>query len=129
KYRHSDDKPRPEGVNLDKWLNDAPQLTSSWMPLEQTYRRSLIDLAALRFFSLIFPDSALPAAGLPWFMAIFGRDSIITSLQALPYEPELARTTLRVLGARQGTTVDDFRDEEPGRILHEFRLGEMTAFE
>ena len=129
KYRHSDDKPRPEGVNLDQWLNGAPQLTSSWMPLEQTYRRSLIDLAALRFFSLIFPDSALPAAGLPWFMAIFGRDSIITSLQALPYESELARTTLRVLGARQGTTVDDFRDEEPGRILHELRLGEMTAFE
>ncbi|MCI0362379.1 MAG: hypothetical protein L0219_00765 [Phycisphaerales bacterium] len=129
KYHHSNETPRPEGVNLEQWLNQAPQLTSSWMPLEQIYRRSLIDLAALRFFSLIFPDAALPAAGLPWFMAIFGRDSIITSLQAIPYEAELAKTTLRVLGARQGTMVDDFRDEEPGRILHELRLGEMTAFE
>jgi glycogen debranching enzyme len=62
-------------------------------------------------------------------MAIFGRDSILTSLQALPFTPELARTTLEVLGQRQGTTYDDFRDEEPGKILHEARLGEMTAFE
>jgi glycogen debranching enzyme len=68
-------------------------------------------------------------AGLPWFMAIFGRDSIFTSLQALPFMPELAGTTLRALAERQGVRVDDFRDEEPGRIPHEQRLGEMTAFE
>src|SRR5437870_3554494 len=72
---------------------------------------------------------ALPAAGLPWFMAVFGRDSLITSYQALPYTPELAETTLQVLAARQGSRVDDFRDEEPGKILHELRLGELTAFE
>jgi glycogen debranching enzyme len=62
-------------------------------------------------------------------MAVFGRDSLITSLQAVPYEHELAKTTLLLLGMRQGTVVDDFRDEEPGKILHESRLGEMTAFE
>ena len=62
-------------------------------------------------------------------MTMFGRDSIFTSLQALPFTPELAATTLRVLGERQGTRVDDFRDEDPGRILHEMRYGEMTAFE
>ena len=62
-------------------------------------------------------------------MTMFGRDSIITSLQALPFTPELAATTLRELGARQGSRLDDFRDEDPGRILHEMRYGEMTAFE
>ena len=71
----------------------------------------------------------LPAAGLPWFMTMFGRDSILTSLQSLPFTPELAATTLLALGERQGTVIDDFRDEDPGRILHEQRYGEMTAFE
>ncbi|MGH3127151.1 MAG: amylo-alpha-1,6-glucosidase, partial [Gaiellaceae bacterium] len=70
-----------------------------------------------------------PAAGLPWFMTMFGRDSIFTSLQALPFTPELAATTLRALGDWQGVRSDDFRDEDPGRILHEMRYGEMTAFE
>ena len=62
-------------------------------------------------------------------MTMFGRDSIFTSLQALPFTPELAATTLRALGGWQGSRVDDFRDEDPGRILHELRYGEMTAFE
>ena len=62
-------------------------------------------------------------------MTMFGRDSIFTSLQALPFAPELAAATLRALGARQGTCLDDFRDEDPGRILHEMRYGELTAFE
>ena len=62
-------------------------------------------------------------------MTMFGRDSIFTSLQALPFTPELAATTLRALGDWQGARVDDFRDEDPGRILHEMRYGEMTAFE
>ena len=75
------------------------------------------------------PNRSLPAAGLPWFMTIFGRDSIFTSLQALPFTPELAATTLLALAERQGTRIDDFRDEDPGRILHEMRYGEMTAFE
>src|SRR6185503_15719393 len=68
-------------------------------------------------------------AGLPWFMTMFGRDSILTSLQALPFTPELAATTLLALGDWQGTRIDDFRDEDPGRILHEMRYGELPAFE
>jgi glycogen debranching enzyme len=104
-------------------------MDSDWDALEATYRRSLVDLAALRFETRTMPGRALPAAGLPWFMTMFGRDSIFTSLQALPFAPELAATTLRALGERQGTRVDDFRDEDPGRILHEMRFGEMTAFE
>ena len=62
-------------------------------------------------------------------MAVFGRDSLLTSFQALPFTPVLAKTTLRMLALLQGTQVDDFRDEEPGKIIHELRLGEMTAFE
>ncbi len=124
-------KPRREKMegNLERWLGNAPRVECDWEPLRVTYRRSLVDLAALRFSPPITPGRSLPAAGLPWFMTIFGRDSIFTSLQALPFAPELAATTLSVLGLWQGTRLDDFRDEDPGRILHEMRYGEMTAFE
>lgn len=114
---------------LDKWLQRAPGLKCDWEPFELIYRRCLTDLAALRFSTLTMPNRALPAAGLPWFMTIFGRDSIFTSLQSLPFTSELAATTLMALAERQGTRVDDFRDEDPGRILHEMRYGELTAFE
>jgi glycogen debranching enzyme len=114
---------------LEKWLRHAPTVDCDWRPLEHIYRRCMTDLAALRFSTLTMPGRALPAAGLPWFMTIFGRDSILTSLQALPFTSELASTTLLALAERQGTRVDDFRDEDPGRILHEMRYGEMTAFE
>jgi glycogen debranching enzyme len=123
-------RPRPDMARgLDAWVADAPSLECDSEPLKMTYRRSLVDLAALRFSPLTMPGHSLPAAGLPWFMTMFGRDSIFTSLQALPFVPELAQTTLRALGERQGSRVDDFRDEDPGRILHEMRFGEMTAFE
>ncbi|MFL5754735.1 MAG: MGH1-like glycoside hydrolase domain-containing protein, partial [Chloroflexota bacterium] len=115
--------------SLEQWVADAPRLECGWEPLRATYRRSLIDLAALRFSPPIAGGRSLPAAGLPWFMTMFGRDSIFTSLQALPFASELAATTLRVLGDWQGTRLDDFRDEDPGRILHEMRYGEMAAFE
>src|SRR6476620_2949594 len=125
---------RPRGrqnmeANLDRWLAEAPTLECDWDALRETYRRSLVDLAALRFSPPILGQRSLPAAGLPWFMTMFGRDSIFTSLQALPFTPSLAATTLRALGDWQGTRVDDFRDEDPGRILHELRYGELTAFE
>jgi glycogen debranching enzyme len=115
--------------DLEQWVAQAPRLTCDWDSLGTTYRRSLVDLAALRFSPIIAGPNSLPAAGLPWFMTIFGRDSIFTSLQALPFVPEMARTTLRVLGDWQGNRVDDFRDEDPGRILHEVRYGELAAFE
>jgi glycogen debranching enzyme len=115
--------------DLERWLADAPGLECDWDSLKTTYRRSLVDLAALRFSPPVAAGRSLPAAGLPWFMTMFGRDSIFTSLQALPFTPELAATTLLALGEWQGSRLDDFRDEDPGRILHEMRFGEMTAFE
>ncbi|MGC5020089.1 glycogen debranching N-terminal domain-containing protein [Micromonospora sp. DT47] len=115
--------------DLDRWLAAAPRLTCDSQTLAMTYRRSLADLAALRFMPLTGSGHALPAAGLPWFMAIFGRDSILTSLQTLPFTPDLAATTLRLLALTQGIVLDDFREEEPGKILHELRYGETAGFE
>jgi glycogen debranching enzyme len=120
---------RSKAADLDRWLREAPRIESDSDSLKATYRRSLVDLAALRFSPPIAGNRSLPAAGLPWFMTMFGRDSIFTSLQALPFTPELAATTLRALGEWQGSRVDDFRDEDPGRILHELRYGELAAFE
>jgi glycogen debranching enzyme len=129
KYRHDDDEARPNiGVSLADFLAAAPQLITDWDPLEHIYERSLIDLAALRFETTLFPGQPMPAAGLPWFMTVFGRDSLLTSFQALPFTPELAQTTLRVLARYQAEKLDDFRDAEPGKILHEIRFGELTHF-
>ncbi|MGI5215795.1 amylo-alpha-1,6-glucosidase [Plantactinospora sp. CA-290183] len=114
--------------DLDAWLARAPKLTCDCEPLTETYRRSLTDLAALRYTPLATRE-LLPTAGLPWFMTLFGRDSIITCLQTLPFTPELAGPTLRYLALTQGVSLDDFREREPGKILHEIRYGESTAFE
>jgi glycogen debranching enzyme len=113
--------------DLALWLGDAPAIEADWDPLKDVYWRSLNDLAALRYYPEIVPGASLPAAGLPWFMALFGRDSLIATYQALPMQSGLARTTLVALAARQAEEVDDFRDAEPGKILHELRFGELTA--
>ncbi len=119
---------RDMAADLQQWLADAPTLRCDCEPLNQTYQRSLTDLAALRFDPDIADQHTMPAAGLPWFMSMFGRDAILTSLQALPFTPDLAATTIRVLARFQAGQIDDFRDADPGRILHEMRYGETAAF-
>ncbi|MFD6420571.1 glycogen debranching N-terminal domain-containing protein [Streptomyces sp. NPDC060198] len=92
--------------------------------------RGLGDLAALRVPAL-GPDGEhlrVPGAGVPWFLTLFGRDALLTSHFALPYRPELAAATLGALAATQGTEYDAFRGEQPGRIVHEIRHGELAAF-
>src|SRR6202007_2697752 len=79
---------------LQKWLPKVPSVECDWEAVGNIYRRCMTDLAALRFSTLTMPGRSLPAAGLPWFMTIFGRDSIFTSLQALPFTAELASNTL-----------------------------------
>jgi glycogen debranching enzyme len=120
---------RDIAAELQQWRSAAPTVRCDWDPFKQIYERSLTDLAALRFSPVIAGRHSMPAAGLPWFMTMFGRDSILTSLQALPFAPNLAATTIRVLARQQGSVIDDFRDEDPGRILHELRFGETAAFE
>jgi len=122
-----DDVRRAKTAELEEWLTGAPELEAQDAELARTYRASLTDLAALRLQPDAGEPATLPAAGLPWFMALFGRDSLITSFQALPYLPTLAAATLRVLAARQAHTRDDFHEQEPGKILHELRFGELTA--
>jgi glycogen debranching enzyme len=130
KKKHGDGRSRLalSDHDVSTFVGAAPCLVASWEPLNRIYKRSLIDLAALRFSTGVSPGM-LPAAGLPWFMAVFGRDSLFTSYQALTFAPELAASTLRTLALLQGRRDDPFRDEEPGKILHEIRLGELTAFE
>jgi len=122
-----DDLAVAKAAELESWLSSAPAFESELPSIAQTYRASLSDLAALRIHPDLTGEAALPAAGLPWFMAMFGRDTLITSLQTLPYLPGLAATTLRALAARQATQRDDFHESEPGKILHELRFGELTA--
>ena len=122
-------KPRPKmPLSVEQWLEDAPELETDLDVLSHTYRQSLVDLAALRFRPSDTVTWSLPAAGLPWFMALFGRDSLITSYQALPFQPRLARTSLEALASLQARQWDDFRDAEPGKILHELRCGELARF-
>jgi glycogen debranching enzyme len=120
--------PKPDmPTSFEQWMAQAPTLTTDNDALAHTYRCSLTDLAALRFRPLKTLSFSLPAAGLPWFMALFGRDSLITAYQALPFQPHLARTALEALTAWQAHERDEFRDAEPGKILHELRLGELTV--
>jgi len=117
----------PHAGPLTDWLERIPRLESDSSVLENVFRQSVVDLAALRITGdLLGERYVLPAAGLPWFMTLFGRDTLITSLQTLWIGPGLARGALHLLGALQGTRVDDFRDEEPGKIMHEVRSGELT---
>lgn len=89
---------------------------------DRTLQQSFDDLRML--LTLEHGDTYF-AAGVPWFVALFGRDSLITSLQTLAFDPSIAAATLALLAKYQGTTEDDYRDEQPGKIIHELRLGEM----
>ena len=104
-------------------LPDAGRVTTDRGWVNRVLDQAAADLDLLQ---TSFRDGSLPAAGIPWFVAPFGRDSLIVSLQTLHLAPDRARQTLRALAALQGQTVDPFREEEPGKILHEMRYGEMA---
>ena len=90
---------------------------------DRILERSFADLRMLR--SRLGRDSYY-AAGIPWFATVFGRDTLITSIEMLAYDQRIAEQTLRLLAANLGTTLDDERDEEPGKVLHELRVGELA---
>jgi glycogen debranching enzyme len=106
-----------------QWREGHAEVRSGSLLLDRVLDRALRDLRVLRSR---LRDQTFFAAGVPWYVTLFGRDSLIASLQALAYEPEVAAQTLRLLAAYQGTEVNKWRDEEPGKIMHELRVGEMA---
>jgi glycogen debranching enzyme len=112
---------------LNKWRRDVPFVATENEDLRNVMRRSLEDLGALRIFDPAHPARTVVAAGAPWFMTLFGRDSLLTSWMALLVDPDLALGTLQTLARFQGTKVDPLTEEEPGRILHEMRFGEADT--
>jgi glycogen debranching enzyme len=107
--------------NVDR--RDTARIATDHFWVNRIIDRAAADLDMLQ---TSFQDGCLTAAGIPWFVAPFGRDSLIACLQALHIAPDRAKETLRTLAALQGRTIDPFREEEPGKILHEMRYGEMA---
>ena len=103
------------------WQERVARVVSPDPRLTLGVRKSLEDLASLRIFDAAHPELAVVAAGAPWYMTLFGRDSLLTSFMALPFAPELARDVLHELAELQGRTIDPASGEEPGKILHELR--------
>ncbi|HEX6020999.1 MAG TPA: glycogen debranching N-terminal domain-containing protein, partial [Solirubrobacter sp.] len=105
------------------WLSDRARLETDDELVDRIVRRSLLDL---RMLISDLDGQPFVAAGVPWYATLFGRDSLISALQVLAFDPPLAAGTLRLLAAYQGREVNDARDEQPGKILHELRLGEVA---
>jgi glycogen debranching enzyme len=114
---------------LDDWRKEALQLKSGNSEFDAFYGQAVEDMASLRL-PIDGGDhmESVPAAGVPWFVGLFGRDSLIVSLQNTLVYPDFARGTLDVLGRYQATKRDDYRDAEPGKIMHELRHGELAHF-
>jgi glycogen debranching enzyme len=126
-FRHRLERERDRANDsLAAWQRSAPRLESAWNDLVRTWDRSVADLAALRIEDDDFHVGALPAAGAPWFMTVFGRDTLITCLQTLVFGPELSAAALRELAATQATEDDPERDAESGKIIHEMRRGKAA---
>src|SRR5579884_82132 len=106
-----------------KWEEERTRIATSNESFNQLLSRSLCDI---RMLETETPHGPYPYAGIPWFVAPFGRDGIITSLEMLPFQPQIARGTLQFLAKLQGKEKNSFLDEDPGKIMHEHRKGEMA---
>jgi len=103
----------------------VPQVRADWAQLDRSFYQSVSDLASLRMRGA-GRTGRMPAAGMPWFMTVFGRDTLITCLQTLLFGPELARTALEVLAELQARDDNPDVDAEPGKIVHELRSGKAA---
>ena len=113
----------------DGWREKTLKITTSNEEFYRFYRQAIEDMSALRLpISGTDHLEFVPAAGVPWFVGLFGRDSLIVSLQNGPIYPDFARGSLDVLGRYQARERDDYRDAEPGKIMHELRSGELAHF-
>jgi glycogen debranching enzyme len=109
-------------TRIATWRARLPAITTDYEPLAVATRQAAKDLGVLRIHDPDHPDDEVIAAGAPWFMTLFGRDSLLTAWMALLVDPTLARGVLRTLARFQGQDVDPRTEEEPGRILHEMRF-------
>ncbi|MBI4780010.1 MAG: amylo-alpha-1,6-glucosidase [Oscillatoriophycideae cyanobacterium NC_groundwater_1537_Pr4_S-0.65um_50_18] len=112
-----------ESQEEEEWRNSITQIRSNDRAFNQVIERAEHDIYLLR---QTFEQSKILSAGVPWFCTLFGRDSIISASQTLILDPAIARETLTVLAQYQGKVDDEWKEEEPGKILHELRLGEMA---
>ncbi|MGD7008874.1 glycogen debranching N-terminal domain-containing protein [Metabacillus sp. 84] len=109
--------------SYSEWNRQAPLMKTDLTPLQQLVDRGWSDL---RVLMTDIGHGGFPVAGLPWFGVPFGRDSLIAALQMLSFNPEAAKGTLKTMASTQGTKVDPWRDEQPGKIMHEMRFGELA---
>lgn len=112
-----------ETVELQQWRDRIAHIRTDNRTLNQIIERAEQDIYLL---TQTFGDGKILSAGIPWFSTLFGRDSLIAAMQTLMLNPDIARQTLAVLAEYQGQVHDDWREEAPGKILHELRLGEMA---
>jgi glycogen debranching enzyme len=106
------------------WFRECTAVETDNEVFDRFLQRSIYDL---RILMEELPTGLFPVAGIPWFAVPFGRDALITALQTLTFDPQIAVGTLRFLAQYQGKEVNDWNEEEPGKILHELRSGEMTV--
>jgi len=112
-----------------RWQDRCTAITTSNNDLYRTYRQAIDDMGALRIYDMDVSDEAwVPAAGVPWFVTLFGRDSLTVSYQNMAVSPGFARGALKRLAQYQATGRDDWRDAQPGKIMHELRFGELAHF-
>jgi len=120
-----------EESHLDRlqaeWLARATRITTANEDIYRFWRQSLEDMGALRLHEEDYASNLwLAAAGVPWYVTVFGRDSLIASMQNMIVDPTFALGALRWLGELQATEADDWRDAQPGKIPHEIRFGELA---
>ncbi|GAC1303321.1 MAG: glycogen debranching N-terminal domain-containing protein [Ktedonobacteraceae bacterium] len=112
-----------------RWQARCTAVTTSENTLYRTYQQAILDMGALRIYDMDVSDDAwVPAAGVPWFVTLFGRDSLTVSYQNMLIPPDFARGALKRLAEHQAKERDDWRDAQPGKIMHELRSGELSHF-
>ncbi len=112
-----------------RWQERCTSLTSSNHTIERMYQQAVEDMGALRIYDMDVSDEAwVPAAGVPWFVTLFGRDSLTVSYQNMAVSAGFARGALKRLAEYQATERDDWREAQPGKIMHEIRFGELAHF-
>ncbi len=112
-----------------RWQARCTGITTSNNDLSRMYRQAVEDMGALRIYDMDVSDEAwVPAAGVPWFVTLFGRDSLTVSYQNMAVAAGFARGALKRLAEYQATERDDWREAQPGKIMHEIRFGELAHF-